>query len=142
MNFKKSIENKISEFLQSKQEISFAYIFGSFVQRAQYHDIDIAVYLSDDFNKNDLKKFPYGYESSIAAALTNLLHTDKIDIVVLNTAPLLITNRIINTGKLLFDKNKFNRIAFENNSRKMFIDNENFRKIRTYYLLIKINRYA
>lgn len=142
MNSKKQIQSKLNEFLQRRPEISFAYIFGSFTQSENYHDIDIAVFLNENFDKNDLKKFPYGYESSIAAALTNLLHTDKIDIVVLNTAPPLITNRIINTGKLLFDKNKFNRIAFENKSRKIFIDNENFRKIRTYYLLNKLNRYA
>ena len=139
---KKVIENKIKKLLYNRDEISFAYIFGSFVQTEHYHDIDVAVYLTNDFNKNDLKKFPYGYESSIAGALTTLLHTDKIDIVVLNTAPLLITNRIINTGKPLFDKDKFNRVAFENGNRKMFIDNENFRKIRTYYLLKKIDRYA
>ena len=63
MNNKINIEDTIRTFLKNKIEITFAYIFGSFVQKDQYHDIDIAVYLSDDFNKNDFKKFPYGYES-------------------------------------------------------------------------------
>ena len=139
---KKVLENKIRELLFSKPEISFAYIFGSFVKTEHYHDIDVAVYITDGFNKDDMKKFPYGYESTIAGAIMHLLHTDKIDLVVLNNAPLLITNRIINKGKLLFDKDKFKRVAFENNNRKMFIDTENFRKIRTYYLINKINSYA
>lgn len=137
-----TIENKIKELLSNRPEISFAYIFGSFVQRDHYHDIDVAVYLSGDFNKNDLKKFPYGYESSLTGELMKLLHSDKIDLVILNNTPLLLTNRVINSGKLLFDRDKFKRVAFENYNRKLFIDTENFRKIRTHYLLKKINRYA
>jgi len=43
---KNIIEIKIKEFLFGRPEISFAYIFGSFVQREHYHDIDVAVYLS------------------------------------------------------------------------------------------------
>ena len=55
MNNKTEIENKINRFLQRRPEISFAYIFGSFIQNKNYHDIDITVYLSGNFNKNDLK---------------------------------------------------------------------------------------
>jgi len=136
------IKNKIAEFLRERDEVIFAYIFGSFVGKEYYHDIDVAVYLSDNFNKDDLMEFPYGYESSLIAELMKLLHTDKIDLVILNNAPLLITNRIVNTGMLLFDKDKFNRISFENKSRKMFIDTENLRNIKTHYLVKKIKQYA
>jgi uncharacterized protein len=139
---KSIIKNKIKELLFNKPEISFAYIFGSFIQKEHYHDIDIAVYLTEKFNKNDLKKFPYGYESLITGSIMELLHTDKVDLVLMNNASILLTNRIINTGELLFDKDKFKRVAFENYNRKLFIDTENFRKIRTHYLLKKINRYA
>ncbi len=139
---KEQIKDIIAEYLHETEEIIFAYIFGSFVAKEYYHDIDVAVYLSDNFDKNDLMKYQYGYESSLVAKLMKLLHTDKIDLVVLNNAPLLITNRIINTGILLFDKDKFNRIYFENKSRKMFVDTENIRKIKTYYLVKKIKQYA
>jgi uncharacterized protein len=139
---KNNIQVQINDFLYKRSEISFAYIFGSFIQRDHYHDIDIAVYLLDEFNQNNRNKFPYGYASMISGNLMKLLHMKKVDVILLNNSPLLITNRIINTGKLLFDKNKYKRIEFENYNRKMFIDTENFRKIRTYYLVNKINNYA
>lgn len=139
---KEKIKNTIAEFLRNREEIIFAYIFGSFVKKENYHDIDIAVYLSENFNKDDLSSYPYGYESFLIGSLMKLLHTNKIDLVVINNAPLLITNRIINNGILLFDKDKLLRINFENKNRKLFIDTENLRKIKTYYLSEKIKSYA
>lgn len=133
MNDKLHIENAIRTFLQNRPEISFAYIFGSFVQRAQYHDIDIAVYLFDDFNKNDLKQFPYGYESFLIGELTTLVR-EKIDIVVMNNAEITLQQRIINNGTLLFCKDDILRIAHENRIRKLYIDSENIRRIKRKYL--------
>ncbi len=131
---KEQIKNKIAEYLRNRKEIIFAYIFGSFVKKENYHDIDIAVFHSKNFEKDDLSSYPYGYESFLIGNLMKILHTNNIDLVVLNNAPLLITNRIINTGLLLFDKDKLLRINFENRNRKLFIDTENLRRIKTYYL--------
>lgn len=130
---KKVIENKIKQFLFSRPEISFAYIFGSFVQRDHYHDIDVAVYLSDDFNKNDMKKFPYGYESCLISELILLVRKD-IDLVVMNNAAIMIQQRIINKGILLFSKDERKQVFYENYIRKLYIDAEPLRKIKRYYL--------
>lgn len=137
MNNKINIEDTIRTFLKNKIEITFAYIFGSFVQRDQYHDIDIAVYLSDDFNKNDLKKFPYGYESILISELT-LLVREKIDFVVMNNADITLQQRIINKGILLFSKDENYRITYENRIRKLYLDSENIRRIKRKYLNKKI----
>lgn len=130
---KKEIENKIKKFLHKRPEITLAYIFGSFVQRDNYHDIDIAVYLSDNFNKNDFKKFPYGYESFLISEL-NILVRKNVDLVVMNKAEILIQQRIVNKGILLFSKDDRKRISYENFIRKLYIDTESLRRIKSYYL--------
>ena len=137
MIYKALIKNNINHFLQSRPEISFAYIFGSFTQNENYHDVDIAVYLNKNFNKNDLKKFPYGYESILISELT-LLVRRKIDFVVMNNADITLQQRIINKGALLFSKDDLYRIAYENLIRKLYIDSDNIRRIKRKYLNQKI----
>ncbi|GBD91794.1 hypothetical protein BMS3Abin04_02526 [bacterium BMS3Abin04] len=135
---KQEIKKIITEYLIKKDEILIAYIFGSFVHKNKFHDIDIAVYLKNDFNKNDLKKYPYGYESELISDLTKLVRS-KIDFIVINNAGITIQHRIVNKGMLLFSKDEKFRISFENYIRKLYIDAENIRKIKRKYLVRKIN---
>ncbi|MBS3944775.1 MAG: nucleotidyltransferase domain-containing protein [Melioribacter sp.] len=138
MNSNKKYKIKIiTDCLKSKEEVLFAYIFGSFVDKVQFHDIDVAVYLKDDFPKNDFKMFPYGYESGASTELTQLTR-EKIDFVIMNDVPLTFQKKIIEHGILLFCKNDRIRIYFENYVRKLYIDTEHLRKIRKYYLNKKI----
>ena len=132
----------VKEYLEDQNEIIFSYIFGSFVKSDDFRDVDIAIFIDDaDLTKN-FKKYPFGYESKILGELAGILHSDKIDLVLFNKSPLLITHRIVNTGDLLFDKTKYRRINFENSVRKEFIDHEYFRKIKTYYLKKSIEETA
>ena len=137
MKEKKFIENKIIEYLDKKEEILFAYIFGSFINKDDYHDIDVAVYLNENFDKNDTKKFPYGYESYMISEL-NLLTRKNIDFIVMNNANIIIQKKIITQGKLIFSKDERKRINYENYIRKIYIDTEVLRKIKRYYLSNKI----
>jgi len=134
---KKQIEDKITDYLGRRDEVLFAYIFGSFAERDNYHDIDIAVYLKDDFDKNDFKKFPYGYESGVTADL-NLLVRKDVDFVVMNSAEILIQKRIIDRGKRILSKDERKRISYENYIRKLYIDMAHLRNIRRHYLSGKI----
>ncbi len=127
------IKKNIAVFLRGKKEITFAYLFGSFIQKDYFHDIDIALYLDKDFNNNDLEKFPYGYESGLISEI-NILARKKIDLVVMNNAEILINQRIINKGYLLFSRDERARISYENYIRKLYIDTESLRKIKRHYL--------
>ena len=137
MKEKKFIENKIIEYLDKKEEILFAYIFGSFINKDDYHDIDVAVYLNENFDKNNTEKFPYGYESYMISEL-NLLTRKNIDFIVMNNANIIIQKKIITQGKLIFSKDERKRINYENYIRKIYIDTEVLRKIKRYYLSNKI----
>lgn len=134
MKNKSEIEKIIKDFLQTRPEINFAYLFGSFINSGKYNDIDIAVYLNPNFNINNFSTYPYGYESEILGKLSLILKTDKIDLVILNKANLLIAVKIYNTGKLLFERDRFLRIKIENFARKEFIDTEHYRKMKAKYL--------
>ena len=136
---KKEVFNKLKNFLSDRQEIDFAYLFGSFVKLDHYHDIDIAVYLEKNFNPDDYKKFPYGYESNLIADISALLRTDKIDLVIFNKAGILIQQRIINSGMLLFERNRYKRISYENYIRSLYIDAESLRRIKMFYLKRYLN---
>lgn len=98
---------------QIKRKIVFAYIFGSFVNKDKYHDIDVAVFLKKDFNKFNNAMFPYGYESEFISNLT-ILTKKKIDFIVINNAEITIQQRIVNNGICLFSKDELKRINYEN----------------------------
>jgi len=136
---KKEVFNKLKNFLSDREEIDFAYLFGSFVKLDHYHDIDIAVHLEKNFNPDDYKKFPYGYESNLIADISALLKTDKIDLVIFNKAGILIQQRIINSGMLLFERNRYKRISYENYIRSLYIDAEPLRRIKMFYLKRYLN---
>ena len=130
---KNEIYDKIKKTLQSKDEILFAYVFGSFVHRDDYHDVDIAVYLAEDFSKHNLQKFPYGYESILISKL-NILIREEVDLVVMNRADITLQQRIINKGISIFSRDVKKQLAYENYIRALYIDGEPLRKIRRYYL--------
>jgi len=135
---KQNIIEKIRNYLYQKSEIDFAYIFGSFTQKDYYNDIDIAVYIKSGFNYKNFNLYPFGYASLISGELLKIINYKKVDVVVMNNAGLLILNRIVNKGLLLFDRDIFRRIYFENRIRKEYIDSENIRKIKDFYMKEKI----
>lgn len=130
---KEEIKKVIGGFLQARKEILSAYIFGSFTQAEAFHDVDVGVYLYRDFDRNDLNKFPYGYESLLISQL-GALTRQKIDLVVMNNAEILIQQRIINRGILLFSKDERIRVVYENHIRELCIDSQHLRKIQRHYL--------
>jgi len=104
-------------YLQSRSDISFAYLFGS-LSRGEpkpLSDVDIAVFLSAG-NLNAEKKI------EILSDLTDHLKTDEIDLVVLNTAPLPMRMRVLKSGKLLVDNAPFERHKYESLTIRQYLD--------------------
>ncbi len=139
MKDKNQIIEIIRDYLITFNEISFAYLFGSFVKSDRYEDIDIAVFLNKDFDYKNLNKFPYGYHSFLIGNLCLKLKTDNVDLVLLNESDLFLFKKIITTGKLLFEKDKFFRIKLESSIKKEFIDTDHYRKIKLKSLQDKLN---
>ncbi len=105
----------LKEFFEKKTEVIFAYLFGGLTrERPSFlSDVDIAVYVRDP-KRFDYLKF-YG-------EITDFLGTDEVDIVVLNRAPISLTGRILQSKRLLIDKEPFLRHKFESLKIREFLD--------------------
>jgi uncharacterized protein len=123
---------KIAGFAQTREEILAVYLFGSYLQKPHPHDIDIAVLL--DRPVTDERRFPFGYPAAIATELISLLHTDAVDVVVLNSASPLLMMQVLKTGVLLYSRDERARLEQEKRMRDAYIDTAPLRRIKEYYL--------
>ena len=84
--------------LEQRPEVLEAYVFGSFARQEEqpHSDVDVAVYLVS------LPAEGLGADAQIAADLMRALGSDRVDVVVLNTAPPLLYHRVLRDGIRLF----------------------------------------
>ena len=108
---------QVVDFLKNRQKVVFAYLFGSLARDKvlPLSDIDIAIYLKEGV---DLDK----EKMSILQNLIDLLGTEEIDLVLLNTAPLTLKARIVENKKILVDKEPFLRHSFESLVLREYFD--------------------
>ncbi|PQP34872.1 hypothetical protein C6A37_05500 [Desulfobacteraceae bacterium SEEP-SAG9] len=107
---------KVETYLRSRKDVQFAYLFGSYAKGkiTPLSDVDIAVYLSgSNFSQKRLE---------ILGGLIEVLKTDEIDLVILNTAPLPLKIRILRNRKLLVDRTPLVRHAFESTTMRVYLD--------------------
>ena len=111
------IINVATDYLATRDDIIFAYLFGSYAKEKQTHlsDIDVAVYMKDDTQAFDNKL-------GILSDLTRLLETDNIDLVVLNDAPISLLTNILANKTILIDQDPPVRHAFESLKMRMGFD--------------------
>ena len=107
---------KVEQYLKGRKDIAFAYLFGSLPKGLATHlsDIDIAVYLI-------VKKTP-DKQLEIIGDLIDILKTDRLDLVILNTAPLSLKMRILKARKVIADNVPFIRHAFESTTIRNSLD--------------------
>lgn len=90
--------NLLRRRLEGLKDVLFAYVHGSFVEKPQFRDLDIALWIKDP-----RRAFYYTVDFSAALEVDFKL---PIDIHVLNEAPLPFKYRIFRRGKLLFSKDE------------------------------------
>ena len=90
----------ITDVLSARGEILEAYLFGSRARGAgQAHsDIDIAVFVDEE----RIEPTVFGYRSELTAALMSDLGTNRVDVVILNSASPLLYHRVLRDGSRLF----------------------------------------
>jgi predicted nucleotidyltransferase len=106
----------VRKYLESREDVLFAYLFGSLSKGSPspLSDVDVAVYLREG-DLSDMRLEILGH-------LMDILKTDHVDLVILNTAPLPLKIRIIRDGTLLVDNEPFARHAFESATIRTFLD--------------------
>ncbi len=108
---------KALTYLQSMPDILFAYLFGSFGKGKHFplSDVDIAVYLKELSDAPEKKM-------EILGTLIDILQTDEIDLVVLNSAPLPLRMRILESKKVVVDREPFLRHHYESLTMREYFD--------------------
>ena len=107
LSLKKEIEEKIRVFLRDRQEIIFAYIFGSFSKSDAFNDIDLAIYID---NHKLLKDDATFYEVELSIDMEKIIKI-PVDVVILNKASPQIVS-IASRGVLVKDEDEGIRVDF------------------------------
>ena len=115
-----NIEELISKaqvYLQSRADIEFGYLFGSFGRGKPLplSDVDIALYLKEPADLREKKM-------EILGVLMDLLKTEEIDLVILNTAPLTLRKKILESKKVIVDHRPFLRHRYESLTMREYFD--------------------
>ena len=105
----------LTHLFMEDPNILFAYLFGGLVrgQRKPLSDVDLGIYVKNVKRLNFLSLF---------SKISQILCTDEIDLVVLNTAPISFAGRILQKRKILIDKDPFLRHQYESRILREFFD--------------------
>jgi predicted nucleotidyltransferase len=110
---------KLSLFFSNQKDkplVTLAYMFGSRADRSagQLSDYDIAVLYSE--------APPDTIRYRLSHVLAKNLNTDRIDLVVLNRAPIELKYAVIASGILVYEKSPAERVEFESHSLSLYGD--------------------
>lgn len=108
---------KAIDYLQGREDVEFAYFFGTIGKRKRLplSDIDIAIYLKDLSQMHEKMM-------EILGMLMNLLETDEIDLVILNEAPLTLKMKILESKTVVVDHSPPLRHCFESLVMREYFD--------------------
>ena len=107
---KEEIIGKMRDVLPSIPSLRLAYVYGSFLSREDFRDIDIALLADDRYDQDSFDE----YASEAGDRLEGSLDFRcECDVRVLNDLPVWLKFEIISTGKLLYVRNEDDRIDFE-----------------------------
>ena len=107
----------VKRVLLEDENIIFAYLFGGLARGIlkPLSDVDISVYVKDIGNLPE-------YKLKLFDALTEILRTNEMDIVILNTAPVILSGKILQNKQSLVDKNPPLRHAYESLTLRKYFD--------------------
>lgn len=110
----------VTSQLAARKEVTALYLFGSRAAgtAGPMSDTDLAVLLSEDVPAQDY----FNVRLELLAEVSAALGMDRVDLVVLNDAPLALRYRIISTGKILFCKDEPRRIRFTARAITLYLD--------------------
>lgn len=127
---KEVLTGKVSDILKAKQNILFAYIFGSFISGDSFKDIDVGIFISGEKLKS-----PLNLELQMEGELEDAIHL-PVDVRIINKAPLSFIYNILKGGKVILDNNRSLRADFEGLVYKKYFD---FQHLTREYLREIIN---
>lgn len=124
---KEIIQEKIREALGSREEVRFAYLFGSRIEGVSRpeSDLDLAIYL----DKENTQKLDPLFETRLALEIEkDIDEAFELDTLVLNQASLTLKYQVTTKGELIYYRDEAEARDYEALIRKKYIDFSPMRK--------------
>ncbi len=113
---REKIIETIKEELEKRENILFAYIFGSFVNSEKYDDIDIAIYISN-FDRKKALDIEFELERILEDKLKR-----SFDVRIINEAPLGFVYNVLRNKIIVLDRDSLLRSEFESLIFRKYFD--------------------
>ena len=112
-----TIIERASEYFNQRNDVLFAYLFGSYAgnRATSLSDIDIAVYLVNEVYDSTQKM-------DLVHSLSMALNEDGLDLVILNQAPVTLTINVLKKHIMIIDKKPLIRHQFESLIMRKYFD--------------------
>jgi len=132
------MKTKIVQALEIKPSIRFAYLFGSQAKGGGgvLSDIDIAVFFDEAIVYTG--ENTYGPEYELVLELEKALGAERVDLVVLNKAPIFLRFQVLKGGELIFCRSEKDRLRFHEETIRLYLDFLPFRNVQNAYLRKRI----
>jgi predicted nucleotidyltransferase len=120
---------------QKWDEVVAAYLFGSHARGCvgPLSDVDVAVLFDEgaDIDHIYLK---------LCVEVSKALHTDEVDLLILNKAPVTLKHKVLKEGKMLFCRDEIKRIRFQVKVINDYIDTKPLRDMYNRELFKRIKK--
>jgi len=121
---KETVLETLRGCLSGRQEIHFAYLFGSLARGTQNRlsDVDVAVLLDPELLARPHPELSYGYKAHLITELMSQLGTNEIDVVILNHASPFLRFQVLRDGIVICETNREERIRFQAQALSRYFD--------------------
>jgi len=118
-----------------RPEILAAYLYGSHAKgRAGRHsDVDIGILLQERRGRPEIR-IPPTYEVDVAGEIAGTVGDERVEVVILNSAPPLLAYEATRHGHRLFARRSRPVMRFELRTRQRYLDTVSLRAIQDHYL--------
>lgn len=131
---------KICDFCSARKEIILACLFGSRAtgKAGPLSDTDLAFLI--DRSLFDEKAYPYGYQAYLTAELMKILHSNDVDVIILNEAPILLKFNVIYNGRLVYCRSQKQWLDFYLKTFNEYQDFRPFIDVQNKYLIDRLQK--
>ena len=119
-------KKRVVEFLSTQERVKLAYLFGSVAEgrEGKLSDVDLAVFLDESLSKKE----KFSLQLKLISELTGILKTDRIDLIVMNNAPISLNYEIIKANHPLLVRDEGQKIDCEHRILSRYLDRRYYDK--------------
>ena len=112
---KSNIFTQLEELLKNEKRIQFAYLFGSFVGKLPFHDIDLSIWVNGLLDKDAIS-----FSVELSGRLTRQMNY-PVDIRILNFAPVPFRFEVVR-GKRIYVRDEQAHSEFIEDTLRRYLD--------------------